>query len=122
MEMETGEKTFRPPVADADRTRATLATQMIALCVGVTEEAMTARRRGPRACRARWLSMYLAHVGYGWPLDRVGYAFGVNRATAAAGCRWGEDARDDPAVDALLDRLERQLRDLCEAPKLELAG
>ena len=64
----------------------------------------------------------LAHVGYGWPLERVGHAFGVNRATAGVGCRWAEDARDDPAIDGLLDRLEATIRDVCEAPRLELAA
>jgi len=117
------EKGFRAPVAARDRIRAALATDMIGLSFEMTLDEMTAGTRlGLKACRARWLAMYLAHVGYGWPLDRVGYAFGVNRATASAGCRWSEDARDDPAIDALLDRLERQLRDLCEAPKLDLAA
>ena len=34
-------------------------------------------------------------------------AFGLNRATAAAACSWAEDGRDRPAMDDLLDRLER---------------
>mgnify|MGYP006181432021 CR=1 FL=1 len=39
-------------------------------------------------CRARWLAMYLSYVTFGWPMDRVAHAFGLNRATAAAACRW----------------------------------
>ena len=46
--------------------------------------------------------------------------FGVNRATAGQGCRWAEDARDDPAFDSLLDRLTDLIREACETPKLEL--
>ena len=114
---------YRVPVAEDDRIRMSLAIQLIAMSVGVPVDAMAAgERRGPRACRARWLAMYLAHVGFGWPLERVGHAFGLNRATASVGCRWVEDARDDAALDALLDRLEIILRDICEAPRLELAA
>jgi len=112
---------YRVPVAEADQIRAGLAMQMIALSVGVSTRAMTRPDRlSYSACRARWLSMYLAHVGYGWPLERVSHAFGVNRVTASAGCRWAEDARDDRALDTLLDRLEGFIRDMCEAPKLDL--
>ena len=114
---------YRVPVAEDDRIRTGLATQLIALSVGVPVDAITARERlGLKACRARWLAMYLAHVGFGWPLERVGHAFGLNRATAGVACRWAEDARDDAAIDALLDRLEVILRDLGEAPRLELAA
>ena len=67
----------------------------------------------PRACRARWSAMYLAHVSFGWPLERVGHAFGLNRATASTACRWAEDARDEPiddwAVDRRQDRYEKGL-------------
>jgi len=114
---------YRVPVAEDDRIRTSLAIQLIALSVGVPVDAVATRsRQGPKACRARWLAMYLAHVGFGWPLERVGHAFGLNRATASVGCRWVEDARDDAALDALLDRLEIILRDICEAPRLELAA
>ena len=64
--------------------------------------------------------MYLAQVSYGWPLERVGHAFGLNRATAAAACRWAEDGRDHPSVDALLERLELCVSHLLEAPTCEL--
>jgi len=117
------EQDYRPPVAMGDRVRAGLAMRMIALTFAVPIDEMAAGRRlGLKACRGRWLSMYLSHVGFGWPLDRVGHAFGVNRATAGVGCRWAEDARDDPAVDALLDCLEGAIRVLCEAPRMELAA
>lgn len=112
---------YRPLVAEGDRIRAGLAMQLVALPTGVSAETMMSRERlGLRPTRARWLAMYLAHVGYGWPLDRVGYAFGVNRATVSLGCRWAEDARDDPKLDALMDQLETTVRDVCEAPRPEL--
>lgn len=46
--------------------------------------------------------------------------FGVNRSTAGLGCRWAEDARDDPEFDGLLDRLTDLIRNVCEAPVPEL--
>jgi hypothetical protein len=86
-------------------------------------EAMMSRERlGLRPMRARWLAMYLTHVGYGWPLERVGHAFGVNRNTVGAGCKWAEDARDSPGVDRLLDTLETAVREICEAPRPDLAA
>jgi hypothetical protein len=115
---ETG---WRAPVAEGDRTRAGLTMQMVALTFDVPMGAMSGDRLGVKGCRGRWLAIYLAHVGYGWTLERVGHAFGVNRATASAGCRWSEDARDDPAIDAVLDRMEETLRLICETPRLELA-
>ncbi|WP_226635684.1 chromosomal replication initiator DnaA [Brevundimonas poindexterae] len=100
-------QTYRVPVTEADRIRAGLALHLIAACTGVSAEQMRGPDRlNPRACRARWLALYLAYVAYGWPLERVGHAFGVNRATVSSACRWAEDARDRPALDTLLDRLE----------------
>ena len=116
-------RSYRAPVQEDDRIRAGLAMQMIALPTGVAAETMmSSERLGLRPTRARWLAMYLAHVGYGWPLERVGFAFGVNRNTVGTGCRWAEDARDDPQVDALLERLEIAVRDICEAPRPDLAA
>ena len=112
---------YRVPVADGDRIRAGLALQLVAAATGISVEKMTAsvRLKG-RACRARWLALYTAYVTFGWPLDRVAHAVGLNRATAAAACRWAEDGRDHPSVDALLDRLELCVNQLLEAPACEL--
>lgn len=116
-------RAYRAPVEEGDRMRAGLAMQLVALPTGVAMETMMSPvRLGLRPTRARWLAMYLAHVGFGWPLERVGHAFGVNRNTVSAGCRWAEDARDDPLLDALLDRLETAVRDICEAPRPDLAA
>mgnify|MGYP001627547822 FL=1 len=114
---------YRVQVTVADRIKAGLALQMVAATTGVPVEVMTARARlSGAACKARWLAMYLAHVTYSWTLDHVGHAFGLNRTTAAAACRWAEDERDRPSLDHLMDRLERNLRDVLEAPRCELSA
>jgi hypothetical protein len=115
------EETYQVPVRQEDRVKAGLAMHLVAASTGVPKELMElGSRLHGRACRARWLAMYLAYVTFGWPMDRVGHAFGMNRATAAAACRWAEDGRDRPVVDDLLDRLERCVRDVLEAPACEL--
>ncbi|MGZ9114842.1 MAG: chromosomal replication initiator DnaA [Brevundimonas sp.] len=114
-------ETYRVPVAKEDRIRAGLAIQLVAAATGVTAERMRAQARlGGAECRARRLAMYLAYVAFGWPLERVGHAFGLNRATAAAACRWVEDERDRPTLDAMLNRLERCVREVLEAPVCEV--
>ena len=114
---------YRVQVTQADRIKAGLALQMVAATTGVPVDSMTARARlSGAAGKARWLAMYLAHVTYSWTLDHVGHAFGMNRTTAAAACRWAEDERDQPRLDDLMDRLERNLRDVLEAPRCELSA
>lgn len=110
---------YRVPVAEDDRIRAGLALQLVAAATGVSTERMKGDRLAPPACRARWLALYLSHVAFGWPLERVGHAFALNRATVGAACRWAEDARDRPAMDALLDRLEEVARAVLDAPRWE---
>lgn len=106
-----------------DRIRANLALQMVSVSTGVPVERMnrSVRLAGP-ACKARWLAIYLAHVTFGWPIERAGDAFGLNRSTAAAACRWAEDGRDHPVFDELLERLEQSAAALMEAPLCELGA
>lgn len=112
---------YRVAVTEADRLRADLAVQLVAVASAVTPQAMTAGDRLPApARRARWLAIYLGHVAFGWPLERVAHAFGVSRATASAGCQWVEDARDDRALDRLLEQLEALVRLIADQPRLEL--
>ena len=112
---------YRVPVRREDQVRAGLALELVAASTGVSKEIMQQRSRlDGRACRARWLAMYLTYVTFGWPMDRVAHAFGLNRSTAAAACRWAEDGRDLPSVDDLLERLERCARAVLEAPACEL--
>lgn len=113
---------YRVPVTEGDRIRADAALALTALAFAVPIAEMTRRERvRPRACRARWSAMYLAHVSYGWPLERVGHGFGLNRATAGAACRWAEDERDRPDYDALMDGLEGALRAVMGLPLVDLA-
>ncbi|RZJ28904.1 MAG: chromosomal replication initiator DnaA [Brevundimonas sp.] len=115
------EDLYRAPASGGDRLRAGLALQMVGVATGVPVDGVgSGARRSGQACRARWLAMYLAHVAFGWPIERVGHAFGMNRATAAQACRWAEDERDRPWLDELMNRLERCVRELVDAPRCEL--
>lgn len=67
---------------------------------------MSPSRRSARAAFARQVAMYLAHVSFGATFSAVGHAFGRDRTTAAHAVRMIEERRDDPNIDALLDRLE----------------
>lgn len=111
---------YRAPAHDRDRIKAGLALQIIAAVTGIPVERMKGARLKGRECKARWMAMYLAHVTYGWPVERVSLAFGLNRATAAKACRWGEDERDLPLIDILMDLLERFVRDVLDVPAAEL--
>lgn len=113
---------YRVMVAEGDQIRAGLAMQLVALATCIPPARMVSHaRQAPQVCRARWLSMYVTHVGFGWPLERVAHAFGFNRSTVAMACRWAEEARDRPEIDRLIERMETAIRDLCEGPALVLA-
>jgi chromosomal replication initiation ATPase DnaA len=104
-------ESYRAPVTDADETRAGLALHLVAASTGVSMRALgQGQRLGMAPLRARRLAMYLAHVSFGWTVERVGHAFGMNRATASSACRWAEDQRENPALDAMLETLEGCLR------------
>lgn len=115
------DETYRVPVIEGDRLKAGLAIQLVATVTGVARERLDSRvRLSGEACRARRLAIYLAYVTFGWSMDRVAHAFGLNRATAATACRWAEDGRDRAALDELLERLEQCVRTVLEAPACEL--
>jgi hypothetical protein len=62
----------------------------------------------PRAAAfIRQVAMYLAHVGFGLSMARVGRAFKRDRTTVVHACHVIEDRRDDVRFDALLDHLEQ---------------
>lgn len=66
------------------------------------------RGRRPVA-RARQVAMYLAHVGFGLSLTRVGICFGRDRTTVRHACALIEDRRDDPALELALAAIEAGL-------------
>jgi chromosomal replication initiation ATPase DnaA len=101
----------RPKTAVADASQAGFVLDLVALATGVPAGHLRSPTRNhARAARARQIAMYLAYVGYSWPLARVGKAFGRDRTTAGYACRLIEDLRDDRAFDAELERLEDCLR------------
>ena len=102
----------RPPVRTGDDfARAALVAQLVGLSMGLCARDIAGRARGDAAVsHARQTAMYLAHTAFGWPLARVGLAFGRDRTTAGHACGLIEDQRDDPGFDARLNALEAMLR------------
>ena len=93
--------------AQNDRAFAAFITQLVAFATGVGAREIAARTRcAAKVARARQLSMYLAHTVCGWPLARVGSAFGRDRSTAAHACQRVEDLREDRAFDRLVGQCE----------------
>lgn len=110
----------RPPPSqlEADRDRAVLITHLVSFSTGVpAREIVAVGRAATPAADARHLAMYLAHTGFGWPLARVGAAFGRDRTTVGHACRRVEDRRDDPAFDRRVERLEDCLRHAPAEPR-----
>ncbi len=98
----------------SDRAAARLAAEMVSYALGVAaEEIVGATRGSAEAAYARQIAMYLAHVAFEMSLNRVAIAFNRDRSTVAHACHLVEDRRDDPDLDALLERLEQALK---EAP------
>ncbi|MGZ8362911.1 MAG: helix-turn-helix domain-containing protein [Caulobacteraceae bacterium] len=90
-----------------DRGRAELVVSLVGVATGVTGAEIKAEtRRRAEAALARQVAVYLAHIGFGWPLKRVAAAFARDRSTVSHACHVVEDRRDDPAFDAWLSELE----------------
>lgn len=82
--------------------------RLVATSFAVPVADVTAPSRGSaRAAFARQVAMYLAHVGFGATFSAIGRAFRRDRTTVAHAARIIEERRDDPGIDALLERLER---------------
>ena len=96
---------------EADAARAGFVTYLVSVATGIDAARSSAStRQSAQAARARQIAMYLAHVGFCWPMGRVGAAFGRDRSTASHACHRIEDLRDQPAFDAAIDTLEACIR------------
>jgi len=97
---------------EADALRAGFVVDLVALATGVAAEDIRKGTRGTaQSARARQIAMYLAYVAWGWPMARVGAAFGRDRTTAGYACKLVEDLRDNAAFDRMLEQLETCLKD-----------
>jgi len=104
-------KTIRLPrrVVDRRTVRQMIeVTVAAALDLPVEELGAKTRRTAPIAF-ARQISMYCAHVTFGWSLTEAGAVFGRDRTTAAHACRVVEDRRDDAHVDTVVASVEGAL-------------
>lgn len=104
------EPTHRARRCDSACDREALAALVAASFAVSPSEILSASRRSASVAFARQVAMYLAHVSFGASYSEIGRAFSRDRTTAAHACRVVEERRDDPRLDATLDRLERTCR------------
>jgi chromosomal replication initiation ATPase DnaA len=83
------------------------------------DELRAPSRRTQTVAFARQSAMYLAHVVLGLNYSATGLLFRRDRTTAAYACQVVEDRRDDPAIDVLLQRLERVCSSLARSAPAE---
>ena len=79
-----------------------------AFAVRVSELWAPTRRAAPVAF-ARQTAIYLAHTVMGLNYSAIARAVGRDRTTVAHACRVLEQRRDDPAIDAIVGRLEHAI-------------
>lgn len=95
----------------ADRRRAYLVAHLVGYAIGVKSIEIMARGRGSRmTAKGRQLSMYLAHVAFGWSIGRVADAFRRDRSTVAHACQAIEHERDEDGFDQWICEMEESLR------------
>ena len=93
-----------------DSNGARLSAGLVAYAFDLSAEGILSEQRGSSdVSRARQVAMYLAHVGLGMSLARVGIAFGRDRSTVAYACHLVEEFRDDPEFDTWIEKLEMGL-------------
>jgi len=80
------------------------------------DKLLAASRSSAAICQARQAAMYLTHVVFGISFTAVGIEFGRDRSTVAHACEQVEWRREDPQLDAVLNRLEWQLRAATQTP------
>ena len=100
-----------------DRLKAELVAHLVAVATGVpAKEVFNTKKRANAVVRARHISMYLAHTGLGWPLERVGAAFRRDRTSVSNACKRVEDWRSAEVFDQQLADLEACLRVAPDTP------
>ncbi len=83
---------------------------LVAIEFGVQAESLFAPKRGRTSLSfVRQIAMYLTAIVYEVSLAGVARAFKRDPSTVSHACQLVEDMRDDPALDAILNRLETVL-------------
>ncbi|HEX8570486.1 MAG TPA: helix-turn-helix domain-containing protein [Caulobacteraceae bacterium] len=90
-----------------DRARAAFVTHLVALATGVPAQEILCDLRGrDKVAEARAMAMYLLHVGFALPQNRVAAAFQRDRTTISHACSKIEKLRERRDVDRTLSQLE----------------
>jgi chromosomal replication initiation ATPase DnaA len=89
-----------------DQARAKIAMALAAGACGLPMEQVLGGGRATQVAFARQVAMYIASIGFGMSLARVGAAFGRDRSTVRHACQVMEERREQPAFDRWMDALE----------------
>lgn len=98
---------------------------MASLCNSSPEEIMAPTRHSARATLARQLTVYALSINNGWNATRVARVMGRDRTTVEHARTVIEELRDDPAVDAWIDRacaVLARAQELADAPPERIAA
>ena len=111
LEARTGSWEAREAEAAHDRAKAAFVTHLVAMATGVPPQAMlTGLRARGKVSEARAMAMYLLHVGFALPQNRVAAAFRRDRTTISHACQKVEDMRERAELDHALSLLEACVR------------
>jgi len=109
----------RRATPDMDRARRDLVIACVSRAFAVPQRAISRPGRGKaRHVLARQAAIYLLHVVFSMPLQRLAALFRKDRTTISHACQCIEDRRDDAAFDAFLHDLELAVSALDSAVQL----
>ncbi|MBK8199218.1 MAG: hypothetical protein IPK75_12715 [Acidobacteria bacterium] len=113
-----------PSVEDRDHAMRVVHV-MASLCNSTPDEIMAPTRHSARATLARQLTVYALSINNGWNATRVARVMGRDRTTVEHARTVIEELRDDPAVDAWIDRacaVLARAQELADAPPERIAA
>lgn len=115
-----------PPPSVEDQVHARRVIHVMAsLCNSSVKEIMAPTRFSARATLARQLTVYVLSINNGWNATRVARVMGRDRTTVEHARTVIEELRDDPAVDAWIDRacaVLARAQELADAPPERIAA
>lgn len=121
-DLERGVGRLRFKKLRADREVFFVAQTVAAECDVCLTKMLRRSRGSGRTAQARQMAIYLSHVLLRRPQDVLADLFVRDRTTISHAVQSMEDRRDDPRLDALIERIERHVAPYLPAEELDHAA